>query len=89
MNFCRLAGQSPHDCRDQTIGGKVIRKHLRAIRADIGNMGEKIDNLTQRVGSMEKQTAIIHDDPAGIQARLDSHEKRMGRIEKRLELTSV
>ena len=64
----------------------IILDHLRAIRGDIAKVGDKIDGLTQRVGSLERQVAIVHDDMAGIQMRLDKHDARLDRIERRLDL---
>lgn len=69
---------------DQTEN--IVLQHLRAIRTDIAKLGDKIDGLTQRVGSMERQVAIVHDDMAGIQMRLDKHDARLDRIERRLDL---
>lgn len=67
----------------------LIVEHLRAIRADIAKLSDKADMLIQRVGSLERHLATLHDDTTGIQLRLDHHEARLDRIERRLELTAA
>ena len=52
----------------------LILEHLNAIRAENAKIGEKVDNLTQRVSSMERHLANLHDDMANIQRRLDKHD---------------
>ena len=67
----------------------LILEHLKAIRAELGKLAEKIDTLTQRVGSLERHSSMIHDDMVSIQMRLDKHDGRLDRIEKRLDLTEA
>ena len=64
----------------------IIIELLRAIRGDLAKLTDKVDGLTQRVGSLERQVAIVHDDMAGIQMRLDKHDIRLDRIEHQLYL---
>ena len=67
----------------------LILEHLRAIRADVGQIKDDLATVKQRLTSVETQIAHLHGDNAIVHARIDSMEKRLERIEKRLDLTSV
>ena len=71
----------------------IIIEHLRAIRADIGDMKRSIDMLTLRTSSVEsslaglrRDIADIHADNAILHKRMDDIDRRVDRIEHRLEL---
>ena len=66
-----------------------ILEHLRAIRADVGQLKDDHVFIKQRLTSLESQVAQIHVDMAIVHSRIDNLEKRLERIEKRLDLTSV
>ena len=69
----------------------LIIEHLRGLRASLNTVEGKIDTLTLRVGSLEhvaglrRDLALIHGDIAATNQRLDHHEQRLERIEKRLD----
>ncbi len=68
----------------------LILEHLRALRAGMEKIDEKVTFLTARVtSSIEQQLAGVHVDLATMNARFDSVGKKLDRIERRLELTSV
>lgn len=74
----------------------LILEHLRGIRGSIDKLTVSVDELRMRTSSLENHVAglrrdfsLIHDDIAGLQVRLDHHEERLSRIEKRLELTAA
>ena len=77
---------SPRRCGMTDETTNIIIELLRAIRGDLAKLTDKVDGLTQRVGSLERQVAIVHDDMAGIQMRLDRHDSRLDRIERQLDL---
>jgi hypothetical protein len=45
--------------------------------------------MIDRLGSLEKQAAGLREDVARIDHRLDGFERRLGRIEKRLDLADT
>ena len=51
--------------------GKTHLERLQTIRQEIAKLRKKIDGLRQHVESLERQAAIVHDDVADIQARID------------------
>jgi hypothetical protein len=64
----------------------LILTMLRAIRAKLDEHDQKFDELILRVGRMEREIANLHVDFATISLRLDNLDRRVGRIERRLEL---
>ena len=46
----------------------------------------EINELKMRVSSLERSTALLHVDFANINKRMDSYDKRLDRIERRLEI---
>jgi len=67
----------------------IILEHLKAIRNGLGTLKEDSTFMKARLSSIEHQLAGVHTDLAAINARLDSHDKRFERVERRLELTSA
>jgi hypothetical protein len=68
---------------------QAILNMLRAIRAEQSAQREKLDEIIVRVGSLECEVASLHTDYAGLSVRLDNLDRRVGRIEQRLELVEV
>lgn len=71
----------------------LILEHLRAMRASIERVENAMDELRLRLGQVEEHIAgmrrdmsMLHADIAIIHKRLDSHDQRQSRIERRLEL---
>ena len=71
----------------------LILNMLRAIRAEQAAQREKLDEIISRLGRLEREVADLHrevaglhDDYAGLSVRLDNLDRRVGRIESRLEL---
>lgn len=62
---------------------------LRAIRAEQGAQREKLDEIIDRLGRLEREIAGLHSDYAGLSVRLDNLDRRVGRIERRLELVEA
>ena len=62
---------------------------LRAIRAEQSAQGEKLDEIIDRLGRLEREVAGLHSDYAGLSVRLDNLDRRVGRIERRLELAEA
>jgi chromosome segregation ATPase len=65
----------------------LILEHLKAIRAQLDRIESDIDDLKNRDHTDEAYLSALHSDSARQSARLDQHDSRLRRIEKRLELT--
>jgi predicted nuclease with TOPRIM domain len=67
----------------------LILSLLRAIRAEQSAQREKLDEIIVRLGRLEREVAGLHSDYAGLSVRLDNLDRRVGRIEQRLELVDL
>lgn len=67
----------------------LVLELLRAIRGDIAKAQGRLDDLTERLGSIEEQTSLLRRDMVRIDHRLDNFDKRLERIEKRLDLVDA
>jgi predicted nuclease with TOPRIM domain len=67
----------------------LILNMLRAIRAEQSAQREKLDEIISRLGRLEHEVAGLHGDYAGLSVRLDNLDRRVARIEQRLELIEV
>ena len=50
---------------------------------------EKLDEIIIRLGRLVRRIAGLHSDYADLSVRLDNLDRRVGRIERRLELADV
>ena len=64
----------------------LILEHLKAIRAQLDRIEADIDDLKNRDHTHESYLSAMHSDSARQSARLDQHDARIKRIERRLEL---
>jgi type II secretory pathway component PulM len=64
----------------------LILEHLRAIRAQLDRIESDVEDLKNRDHTHEAYLAAMHSDSARQSARLDQHDARLRRIERRLEL---
>lgn len=62
----------------------LILNMLRAIRADQAAQREKLDEIINRLGALEREVASLSLRIAEI--RVDNLDRRVGRIERRLDL---
>jgi predicted nuclease with TOPRIM domain len=67
----------------------LILSMLRTIRAEQSVQREKLDEIIVRLGRLEREVAGLHADYAGLSVRLDNLDRRVARIEHRLELVEV
>jgi hypothetical protein len=67
----------------------LILNMLRAIRTEQAAQREKLDEIIDRLGRIEREVAGLHADYAGLAIRLDNLDRPVGRIERRLELVGV
>ena len=67
----------------------LILSMLRAIRAEQTAQREKLDEIISRLGRLEREVAGLHVDYAGLSVRLDNLDRRVARIELRLELVET
>jgi len=71
----------------------LILEHLRVIRADVSGLRADLAEGKLRAGSVEdhlvgvrRDLALLHADIGITHHRLDLHEQRLGRIERRLQI---
>ena len=69
--------------------GDFVLNMLRAIRTEQAAQREKLDEIIVRLGRLEREVAGLHGDYAGLSVRLDNLDRRVGRIEHRLELAEA
>ena len=64
----------------------LILEHLRAIRGDIAQIGERIDRVEVLLSTIEHHMSGFLASSARQQEGIDSLRRRTERIERRLEL---
>ncbi|MBI3156770.1 MAG: hypothetical protein HYZ20_15380 [Burkholderiales bacterium] len=71
----------------------LVLEHLKAIRADLGDLRREVREVKSRLASLEgqvvqmhKSVAFIHEDLAGLNLRIDGLSDRVEKIERRLDL---
>jgi predicted nuclease with TOPRIM domain len=67
----------------------LILNMLRAIRAEQSAQRERLDEIIVRLGRLEREVAGLHGDYVGLSVRPDNLDRRVGRIEQRLELVEI
>ena len=67
----------------------LILNMLRAIRAEQSAQRERLDEIIVRLGRLEREVAGLHGDYVSLSVRLDNLDRRVGRIEQRLELVEI
>jgi hypothetical protein len=67
----------------------LILNILRGIRAEQSAQREKLDEVIVRLGRLEREVAGLHGDYVSLSVRLDNLDRRVGRIEQRLELVEL
>ncbi len=67
----------------------LTRERFNRVDAKLDRILEAIEQLTLRTGSLEQKTAIVVTDIARIDLRLDNFDKRLRRIEERLDLVEA
>ena len=64
----------------------LILEYLRGIRGDIASMKNDLHDLRMRVASLEVLVANVVSDVLRLNGRMDEMDRRIERIEQRLEL---
>lgn len=64
----------------------LVLEHLRAIRADIGEMKEELREHRMRLGHLEEQGGSLFGQYASISIRIDRQTELLQRVSKRLDL---
>ena len=67
----------------------LMLEHLRHIRKSIGNMEADLSDLKLRVSALEGHMGQTQVQLAGMNSRLDRIDERLGRVERRLDLTDA
>ena len=64
----------------------LILEYLRGMRADIASMKNDLQDLRQRIASLEVLVGNVVSDVLRLNGRMDQMDLRIARIENRLEL---
>jgi hypothetical protein len=64
-----------------TVEDNLVLARLRDIRGVLDTVVTKLDEITTRIGHLERSTAMQAVQFADMNVRLDGMEKRIGRIE--------
>ncbi|EAR22981.1 hypothetical protein [Nitrococcus mobilis] len=64
----------------------LIIKHLQAIRAILGEHGERLERIETRLSSIEHTVGFIYAGAGDDRATMQGLARRVERIERRLEL---
>lgn len=67
----------------------LVLEHLRAIRLDIADLKNGSRDIKARLASIESYIATLHSDSARGALNLDDLQRRVERIETRLDLTDA
>ncbi|HYP58065.1 MAG TPA: hypothetical protein VEQ35_07240 [Beijerinckia sp.] len=64
----------------------LVLEHLGHIRAAVDRTEQRLDDLTLRVGHIERAVAEHSVQMAELNGRMDRFDARLARVERRLEL---
>jgi hypothetical protein len=64
----------------------LVLEHLRALRSDMSDARKRDKEVLARLSSIESLLAVMHSDIVRVGSRVDDHEERLERIEKRAGL---
>jgi predicted nucleic acid-binding Zn-ribbon protein len=64
----------------------IVLRYLRRIDMKQDQLATKMDEVIMRLGSLERDVAGLKVDFAGLQVSMDNFDRRVTRIETRLEL---
>ena len=74
----------------------IVLRYLRkidagqyAVRAELVDVKLRLSALEQRAVLVERGLNLLHEDRGRVDVRLDRMDERIGRIERRLELTEA
>lgn len=67
----------------------LILEHLRKLREVVDNLQLDVHDLKWRISASERHLAEMQVQMAGVNARLERHDERLGRMERRLELADA
>ncbi len=70
----------------ETVSNDLIYALLKNMQTDLGIVKRDVGDCKLRLGSLEDHTAALVTSVAGVNHRLDHHDDRLDRIEKRLGL---
>jgi uncharacterized coiled-coil protein SlyX len=67
----------------------IVLEYLRHIRAGVDRIEMRLDDLTVRMGHVERAVAEHSAQLAEVNIKLDRMDSRIARIEKRLDLADA
>ena len=67
----------------------LVLEHLRAIRKDVSELRDDMQDVKSRVSAQEEISGQILIMLGALGKRFDRHEERLARIERRLDLVEA
>jgi chromosome segregation ATPase len=74
----------------------LTRERFNKVDAKLDRMLEALENVTMRLGSLEEQTSLhrretnlLREDFIRLEHRIDGMDRRLAKIEKRLDLVEA
>ena len=67
----------------------LVLEHLRAIRATLGEHGERLSHIEVQLSALGQQVAGLATAVYAGRSEMDSLKRRVERIERRLELSNA
>jgi hypothetical protein len=64
----------------------LVLEHLRAIRSDLADIKDRVTGLEVAVSAMGQQLGALTTAVYSGHSRMDDFERRLSRVERRLEL---
>jgi hypothetical protein len=74
---------------DDPVIRAFVHERFRRTDEKLDRLADYMVTMIDRLGSLEKQTAGLQEGVARIDHRLDGFERRLGRIDKSLDLTET
>ena len=68
---------------------EFVHERFRPVDEKLDRLADYMVTMIDRLSSLGKQAAGLREDVARLDHRLDGFEKRLGRIEKRLDLSEL
>lgn len=68
---------------------RVIRETINKIHSTVDETAKDVKNLQVRMTAVENGIGNLQTGLAAVHGRLDGHDDRLSRIERRLELTEA
>jgi archaellum component FlaC len=72
---------------DMATGDNLVIEHLRAIRAELGDHGQRLGRIETRLSAIEQTLGSLYALSGSDRESIQNLARRIERIERRLQLT--